>query len=107
MNKPHSGMVPAIGSLASLPKRPQTDGLPEFHLPPSPVIPEIVQPVFSPFVRTFEVDPENLRPGVIEDPEAVQSIWSLRSDITCSAYTVTMRFNRTPPGAKSSTPSDP
>ncbi|THH32707.1 hypothetical protein EUX98_g1434 [Antrodiella citrinella] len=52
--------------------------MPELQLPPSPVRPEIVQPAFSPFVRTFEVDPENLRPGAIEDLEAVEAIWSLR-----------------------------
>lgn len=77
-------MVPAIGSLATLQRRPDADRLPEFLLPPSPAIPEIVQPAYSPFVRTFEVDPENLRPGVTEDLEAVETMWSLRSSTPSS-----------------------
>ncbi|KAH8105231.1 hypothetical protein BXZ70DRAFT_887010 [Cristinia sonorae] len=88
LKKPHNGMVPAIGSLATLPKRPQASDLPEIQLPPSPVIPEIVQPTFSPFVRAFEVDPENLRPGAIDDLGAVESIWSLNTPDASSLLSV-------------------
>ncbi|RPD58164.1 hypothetical protein L227DRAFT_577204 [Lentinus tigrinus ALCF2SS1-6] len=75
LNKPKSGLVPAIGGLATLAKRPNRS--PSFVLPPSPAIPQTVQPTFPPYVKTFETDPENLRPGVIEDLISVASGWNL------------------------------
>ncbi|CAL1702604.1 unnamed protein product [Somion occarium] len=76
LNKPNSGMVPAIGGLSSLKSRPATlQGIPTLALPPSPVVPEIVQPVFSPHHKTYETDPENLRPGVVDDLSAVEKAW--------------------------------
>lgn len=78
MNKPNSGMVPAIGSLSTLKLRPPAlNDVQSFALPPSPIVPEIVQPVFSPHNRSYEIDPENLRPGVIEDLAAVEQAWLL------------------------------
>ena len=35
------------------------------------------QPVISPYVKTYDVDPENLRPSVIEDLTAVEQSWWL------------------------------
>lgn len=72
-------MVPAIGGLSSIRTKPSLQNLPDFELPPSPAIPEIVQPAFSPYVKTYEVDPENLCPGVIEDLACVEHAWSLRN----------------------------
>lgn len=72
-------MVPAIGGADSKTTKPPSNGVPEFQLPPSPVIPQIVQPTFSPYVKTYEIDPENLRPSVIEDVSAVEHVWWLGS----------------------------
>jgi hypothetical protein len=46
-------------------------------LPPSPIVPQIVHPSFSPHVKTYEIDPENLRYPVIEDIAAVEQVWWL------------------------------
>jgi hypothetical protein len=70
-------MVPAIGSLNVKPSRLWPEGIPEFQLPPSPVIPQTVQPAVSPYVKTYDVDPENLRPSVVEDLTAVERAWWL------------------------------
>ena len=70
-------MVPAIGGLNLKTGKPWAAGIPEFQLPPSPAIPQIVHPVISPYVKTYEVDPENLRPSVIEDLGAVEHAWWL------------------------------
>jgi len=39
-----------------------------------------VQPTFPPYVKTFETDPENLRPGLIDDLESVVHAWCLDGD---------------------------
>lgn len=69
-------MVPAIGGLNVITNR-QLHGIPEFQLPPSPAIPQIVQPTMPSYVKTYELDPENLRPTVIEDLTAVETAWWL------------------------------
>lgn len=79
LGKPNSGLVPIFGGLSSVNSRASMQSIPDFELPPSPAIPEIVQPAFSPFVKTYEVDPENLRPGVIDDLGSVEHAWSLRT----------------------------
>ncbi|KIP07844.1 hypothetical protein PHLGIDRAFT_70384 [Phlebiopsis gigantea 11061_1 CR5-6] len=76
-NKPNNGMVPAIGGLIGKTGRPWPAGVPEFQLPPSPVVPQIIHPITSPYVKTYEIDPENLRPSVIEDLGAVEQAWWL------------------------------
>jgi hypothetical protein len=43
------------------------------------VLPAQPLPVFTPYVKTFEVDPENLRPGVTQDLAVVEDVW-LRAD---------------------------
>lgn len=48
-------------------------------LPPSPAIPT-QPPTTTPYVKTFEVDPENLRPGVTQDLTFVEEVWRLRTD---------------------------
>ncbi|TBU23391.1 hypothetical protein BD311DRAFT_703965 [Dichomitus squalens] len=76
LKKPKSGLVPAIGGLATLEKRPNNGG-PTFVLPPSPAIPQAVHPTFPPYVKTLETDPDNLRPAVIEDLISVAAGWVL------------------------------
>lgn len=74
MLKPNSNLVPAIG-----PGLIQTDTPhePNFVLPPSPMVPPPLRPTFPPFVKTYQTDPELLKPGVIEDLEAVERAWGL------------------------------
>ncbi|KAI0773197.1 hypothetical protein BD413DRAFT_540023 [Trametes elegans] len=75
LQKPKNGMRPAIGSLQTLKNR--LSVAPDFVLPPSPAMPQAPLPSFPPYVKTFETDPENLRPGVIEDLIAVAAGWHL------------------------------
>ncbi|KAI0922456.1 hypothetical protein AcW1_003271 [Taiwanofungus camphoratus] len=70
-------MVPAIGGPASIRTKPIFEKGHDFELPPSPVVPEYPKPSFPPFVKTYETDPENLRPGVIDDLSAVVGGWNL------------------------------
>ncbi|KAI0804662.1 hypothetical protein BC629DRAFT_1488770 [Irpex lacteus] len=72
-------MVPALGGLDTKGTKSLLNGAKDFQLPPSPVVPQIVHPTFSPYVKTYEIDPENLRPSVIEDISAVEQIWWLGS----------------------------
>ena len=53
---------------------------PSIVLPPSPAIPQSIQPAFPPYIKTFETDPETLRPGVIHDLTAVAAGWSLEPE---------------------------
>lgn len=77
LNKPNSGMVPAIGGPSMLNIKPYSGRDRDLLLPPSPIVPQIVQPSFPPYVKTYETDPENLRPGVIEDLDTVAVGWEL------------------------------
>ncbi|KAI0248527.1 hypothetical protein BJV78DRAFT_1235181 [Lactifluus subvellereus] len=80
-NARRKGLVPAIGSLNAHTKgNPSLSSLPELDLPPSPVLPTQPLPPFTPYVKTFEVDPENLRPGVTHDLTVVEDVWRLRAD---------------------------
>jgi hypothetical protein len=51
--------------------------LPRFELPPPPPIPQVSKPAFSPHVKTFEVDSENLSLTMIADLESVAQLWRL------------------------------
>lgn len=44
------------------------------------MIPPPLRPAFPPFVKTYQTDPELLKPGVIEDLEAVEHAWGLGRD---------------------------
>ncbi|KAH9987965.1 hypothetical protein BJV77DRAFT_1136506 [Russula vinacea] len=80
------GLVPAIGSLNTHTKgNPSLSSLPELDLPPSPVLPTSPLPTITPYVKTFEVDPENLRPGVRQDLTVVEDLWRLRTDGSAQA----------------------
>ena len=39
-----------------------------------------MQPTFPPYAKTFEIDPENLRPGLIDDLESVVHVWGLNDN---------------------------
>lgn len=77
--RPIKGLVSALGGLPSITTN---TNLPKFDLPPSPAIPQVVQPTFPPYVKTFETDPLHLRPGMIDDLETVASLWDLNSEST-------------------------
>ncbi|KIM44135.1 hypothetical protein M413DRAFT_17932 [Hebeloma cylindrosporum] len=79
LDKPHHGLVPAIGGLLHIPTSPPLADVMEFEMPPSPAVPTISRPPFSPHVKTYEVDPESLLPGVIEDVTAVAYAWKLNT----------------------------
>ena len=70
----HHALVPAIGGKEHVPTSPPLDI--EFQMPPSPIPPPAAS-TFLPHVRTYEVDPESLLPGVIEDVIAVSLAWKL------------------------------
>lgn len=50
---------------------------PEFVLPPTPIFPQPTRSTPEPHVLTMEADPEHLKPGVIEDLEAVEHAWDI------------------------------
>jgi len=58
---------------------------PELRLPPSPVLSAKPLPSITPYVKPFEVDPENLRPGVTQDLSVVKDLWRLRADDSAKA----------------------
>lgn len=72
-------MVPAIGGLARIrtTSKASVASVGMIDLPPSPIAPTIPIPSFPPFVKNYELDPENLRPGVIEDLKIVAAGWEL------------------------------
>ena len=74
------GLVPALGHGVAQLFIPPSDDAPQFQLPPSPAIPQPVQPAFPPYVKAFEIDPENLRPGLVDDLESVIHVWRLNDD---------------------------
>jgi len=73
-------------------------GLPELELPPSPALPTQPLPTFTPHVKTFEVDPENLRPGVTQDLTVVEEVWRLRTDDTAQTPDPTLLSAHPHPG---------
>jgi len=76
LDKLHHALVPAIGGKEHVPTSPPLD-IEQFQMLPSPAIPSPVAPTFPPHVKTYEVDPESLLPGVIEDVIAVSLAWRL------------------------------
>ncbi|KAH9173780.1 hypothetical protein EDB89DRAFT_2242130 [Lactarius sanguifluus] len=67
-----TGLVPAIGSLSALIKaNPLLSGLPELDFPPPTALLAPSFPPFTPYVKTFEVGPENLRPGATQDLSSI------------------------------------
>ncbi|GJJ14255.1 hypothetical protein Clacol_008519 [Clathrus columnatus] len=79
--KPTSNGVPALGPGVIRSSSPlQEEDEEEFVLPPTPLFPQPTSRIVSePHVRTPEADPEHLKPGVIEDLEAVERAWDIRT----------------------------
>ncbi|KAF8632472.1 hypothetical protein AX15_001871 [Amanita polypyramis BW_CC] len=98
LDKPHYGLVPAIGGAAylpslvmsspsaststiSIPTSPSTTNTYDpvtVTLPPSP---QPRKPSFLPNLpKTYETDPESLLPGVVDDLNAVARAWNLDND---------------------------
>ncbi|KAJ7485134.1 hypothetical protein B0H11DRAFT_2018242 [Mycena galericulata] len=75
LTKAHHGLVPVFGGLTHL-NTGAPDG-PIMNLPPSPAIPQPAAPSFPPYVKTFEMDPESLLPGVIDDLSDVAFAWRI------------------------------
>ncbi|KAJ7688960.1 hypothetical protein B0H17DRAFT_937764 [Mycena rosella] len=75
LNKSHHGLVPVFGGLTHLRTESQESNVME--LPPSPVIPQAALPSFPPYVKTFEMDPESLLPGVVDDLSDVSFAWRI------------------------------
>ncbi|TFK70980.1 hypothetical protein BDN72DRAFT_838226 [Pluteus cervinus] len=75
VGKPHHGLVPAIGGLAHIRTGPSIGSIQELQLPPSPAIPQNTRPAFPDVGKAYDVDPEYLLPGVIEDLIAVSNAW--------------------------------
>lgn len=74
----HNQLVPAIGGPASLQtSKPSLGSIMDFELPPSPAVPEIRQPSFPPFVKTYQTDPEAFLPGVVADLTSVTCAWDI------------------------------
>lgn len=75
--KPNSGAAPAIGGL-QLNMQPPIINLPEGKtLPPTPVVPErpnIPPPIVE---RSYSIDPESIKPGVIDDLNALCAAWGV------------------------------
>ena len=70
------GLVPAIGGKGHVPATPSITTLSDFVIP-SPSIPSPPKPLFSPHIKNYDVDPESLLPGVIEDLISAAHAWKL------------------------------
>ncbi|KAJ7666905.1 hypothetical protein DFH06DRAFT_253115 [Mycena polygramma] len=69
------GLVPVFGGLTH--SRNDSTESNVMDLPPSPVVPQPAVPHFPPYVKTFEMDPESLLPGVIDDLADVSFAWRI------------------------------
>ncbi|KAF9530123.1 hypothetical protein CPB83DRAFT_851602 [Crepidotus variabilis] len=79
MDKPHLGLVPAIGGKGHVPHVPSASSQSDFTMPPSPIVPDPPKPLYSRHVKSDEADPESLLPGVIEDLISVAQAWKLET----------------------------
>ncbi|KAG5651554.1 hypothetical protein H0H81_008264 [Sphagnurus paluster] len=77
LSKPHHGLVPAIGGLSHVRTTPSVGS--QFELPPSPAIPPPQMQAFPPHVKTYDLDPESLLPGVVDDLAAVAQAWQIHT----------------------------
>ncbi|KAG7085570.1 hypothetical protein E1B28_003126 [Marasmius oreades] len=88
LDKPHYGLVPAIGGGEQLkirissPNNHSINSINEIALPPTPAIPNAIQPTFPEVTKTFEVDSDSLKPGLIEDLILVSRVWRIDPDQT-------------------------
>ncbi|KIK64144.1 hypothetical protein GYMLUDRAFT_95040 [Collybiopsis luxurians FD-317 M1] len=85
LDKPHYGLVPAIGTSFHSPANSSITSISDLQLPPTPVVPDSRQGhVIAPHVTSKEIDPETLLPGVVEDLSAVSRAWCI--DLNPSEY---------------------
>lgn len=76
LDKARLGLVPAIGGKGHVPATPSITSLTDVPIP-SPAVPIPPPPLFSPHIKTYEVDSESLLPGVIDDLILVAQLWNL------------------------------
>nr|GAT54399.1 predicted protein [Mycena chlorophos] len=69
------GLVPVFGGLTHT--RNDSGASSIIDLPPSPAVPQPAAPAFPPYVKNFEMDPESLLPGVIDDLSDVAFVWRI------------------------------
>ncbi|KAG8679339.1 hypothetical protein FRC08_017038 [Ceratobasidium sp. 394] len=71
------GLVPAIGGARHVRAASSVTSIPE--LPPSPMVPASTssRPPWVHIPKTYELDPDHLRPGVIRDLRAVEHAWRI------------------------------
>ncbi|PFH53635.1 hypothetical protein AMATHDRAFT_79094 [Amanita thiersii Skay4041] len=86
LEKPHYGLVPAIGGAAYVPSLSSSTSsaddsiVPEFTLPPLPEVSLTRRPAFPPVVVKHETDPESLLPGVVDVLNSVALAWQIDAD---------------------------
>ncbi|KXN80893.1 hypothetical protein AN958_06930 [Leucoagaricus sp. SymC.cos] len=78
------GLVPAIGRPGHVPATPSAGSLKEFNLPPSPAIPSPPRQILEPHVKSHDIDPDTLLPGVCEDLASVAHAWSINNSADTS-----------------------
>ncbi|KAF8823151.1 hypothetical protein HHX47_DHR12000003 [Lentinula edodes] len=81
LDKLHHGLVPAIGSSIHSPGTSSITSISDLLLPPTPVVANS-QPdsLLTPHVKSTEIDPETLLPGVVGDLTAVSRAWCIDLD---------------------------
>lgn len=77
LEKAQYGLVPAIGGRGHVPSAPSAGSLTEFHLPPAPQLPSPPRQISEPHVKSYDIDPDSLLPGVCEGLSSVARAWSL------------------------------
>lgn len=77
MEKAQYGLVPAIGGKGHVPSAPSSGSISEFQLPPSPAIPSPPRLTLEPHIKSHEIDPDSLLPGVCEDLSSVAHAWHI------------------------------
>ncbi|KAJ4490623.1 hypothetical protein J3R30DRAFT_3278134 [Lentinula aciculospora] len=81
LDKLHHGLVPAIGSSIHSPGTSSITSISELQLPPTPVVANSrLDPIQTPHIKSTEIDPETLLPGVIDDLAAVSRAWCIDQD---------------------------
>lgn len=77
------GLVPAIGGKTHVRNNSSLNSISDLPLPPSPSVPIPNRPSF-PIVKNYEVNPESLLPGVIEDLITVSNVWEIQPGTSSS-----------------------
>ncbi|KAF9444316.1 hypothetical protein P691DRAFT_807536 [Macrolepiota fuliginosa MF-IS2] len=88
LEKAQYGLVPAIGGKGHVPSTPSAGTLAEFNLPPSPTAPSPPRQALERHVKSDEIDPDSLLPGVCEDLSSVAHAWQLDRATDSSAQLV-------------------